>query len=176
MEETLSRSEQLRSLYRPARKVDPNQLGGASLLRLDEADLLAEIGGPAGDDEDVRIEELVRRMVEERLAGLGGAGGPIPEPEPEEPAVATRTVELRPEEPTGALSALAKLWHRVLVVRSGPEGFVGLPEHSLRLLQDVDGRVTMADLRTAHPSLSDAEFVAAIRAAASQKILRFRQG
>ena len=170
----MSRSEQLRRLYRPARKVDPSQLGQGSLVRLDEADLVAEIDGALRDEHEERIERLVREIVEERLAGL--ARSEAPAPAPEEPEDATSTVELRAEEPTGALSPLARLWNRVLVVRARPEAVDDLPGDTRRLLRDVDGRVTMAALRAAHPDMSDADFVAAIRAAASRKILRFRKG
>ena len=166
----MSRSDQLRKLYRPARKVDPGQPGAEWLTRFDEADLDAEIPPPAAEVIGDDLEALVRRLVEERLAG----GAPAPEPEPE--GEATSTVELRPEEPTGALAVLARLWNRVLVVRARPEELEELPLDSRLLLTDVDGTTTMAGLRAVHPELSDEAFVVAIRAAASRKLLRFRKG
>ncbi len=163
----MSRSEQLRRLYRPARKADPDKPGAGWLARFDESDLEAEIALEAAEGGDDRLEELVRRLLEERL-------GASPEPAPA--ADETSTVELRPEEPTGALAALAKLWNRVLVVRAEPEQLEELPLEVRLLLADVDGRSTMSALRAAHPELTDEAFVTAVRAAAARKILRFRKG
>lgn len=172
MEVILSRSDQLRRLYRPARKVDPGQPGSAWLARFDEADLEAEIAPLGADDDEGRLEQLVRRMVEERLAGGAEATEPALDPVDD----STSTVELRPEGPTGALEPLAKLWNRVLVVRAEGEQLEDLPLDSRLLLAAVDGHSTMAALRAGHPELTDEAFVVAIRAAASRRVLRFRKG
>lgn len=165
--------DQLRRLYRAARKIDPGQPGADWLARFDEADLVAEIAGIGSDDEEARLERMVRKILGERHSGAPLAQV---EAEPDPELDVTATVELKPEEPTGALAPLAKLWNRVLVLRPGPEGLEELPLDARLLLMDVDGATAMSALRTAHPELTDEAFVTAIRAAASRKVLRFRKG